>query len=284
MNVSSRLRRIFCTVAIAGMGIGLPAAPVDAARGHHGHHSGGHHGGHRGHSGRSHDGHFGRHHLGHRGRHRFHSPSHHGGFHGRHGGLRFGLDHSSLSLGLGSRGHHRPRSYPHVSGHHDGHASNEHGVGGNRLFEHPTTYPDAARRPAQAAPGREPSLESSGWSLLRSGRPVDALREFANEAPRHPSHGLPKIGYALSTAASGDLERGSLAMRRAMRIDPDAAHYLVLDEELRGRIDQLVKEYDARARLAADYRRSGPEQILTTSDSGRTLCSPPPSDACRPFS
>ena len=55
-----------------------------------------------------------------------------------------------------------------------------------------------------------------------------------------------------STAASGDLERGSFAMRRAMRIDPDALHYLVLDETLRGRIDQLVQEYDARDRTAAD--------------------------------
>ncbi len=95
-------------------------------------------------------------------------------------------------------------------------------------------------------------MESPGWSLLRSGRTVDALREFANEAHRHPSHGLPKIGYALATSASGDLERGSFAMRRAMRIDPNAAHYLVLDEELRGRLDQLVKEYNARGRLAAD--------------------------------
>ncbi len=91
-------------------------------------------------------------------------------------------------------------------------------------------------------------MESHSWSLLRSGRTVAALGEFANEAHRHPSHGLPKIGYALATSASGDLDRGSLAMRRAMRIDPNAAHYVVLDEELRYLLDRLVKEYDARGR------------------------------------
>ena len=207
MNISSRLRRIICTVAIAGTAIVLPSAPADATGGHRVSHHRGHHGG-------LHRGHFGRHHLGHRGE-----------FKGHHGGLRIGLDHRGLSIGLGHgqfSGHHGSRSYPPVSGHHDVHTI------------------------------REPSMESHGWSLLRSGRTVVALPEFANEAHRHPSHGLPKIGYVLATSASGDLARGALAMRRAMRIDPNAAHYVVLDEELRYLLDQLVKEYDARGRTAAE--------------------------------
>ena len=71
----------------------------------------------------------------------------------------------------------------------------------------------------------------------------DALREFANEAPRHPSHGLPKIGYALSTAASGDLRRGVWAMRRALGVDPESIHYMTIDEPLRSRVAQLITRY-----------------------------------------
>ncbi len=221
MNISSRLRRIICTVAIAGTAIVLPSAPADATGGHRGHrvsHDRSHHGG-------LHRGHFGRHQLGHRGHHRFHARGHRGGFKEYHGGLRIGLNNRGLSIGLGHghfSGHHRSRSYPPVSGHHDVHAV------------------------------REPSMESHSWSLLRSGRTVVALGEFANEAHRHPSHGLPKIGYALATSASGDLDRGSLAMRRAMRIDPNAAHYVVLEEELGYLLDRLVKEYDAWGRTAAE--------------------------------
>ena len=48
------------------------------------------------------------------------------------------------------------------------------------------------------------------------------------------------MGYALAIASNGNLERAIWAMRRAFRIDPDALHYLQLDENGHLLIDNLI--------------------------------------------
>ncbi|MCH8846886.1 MAG: hypothetical protein IIC11_09165, partial [Proteobacteria bacterium] len=62
-------------------------------------------------------------------------------------------------------------------------------------------------------------------------------------AESNPKAGIPKVGYALAIAASGDLSRAVWAMRRAFRIDPDSLHYLQLDEANQGIIDTLIDKY-----------------------------------------
>ncbi|MFQ5785191.1 MAG: hypothetical protein ACE5H8_10255, partial [Alphaproteobacteria bacterium] len=74
-----------------------------------------------------------------------------------------------------------------------------------------------------------------------------ALSNFARQANGHPSQGLPKVGYALSAALAGDLGRGVWAMRRALRIDPHAVHYVYIGDTLRPKVEYLVGRYRSRS-------------------------------------
>ncbi len=85
--------------------------------------------------------------------------------------------------------------------------------------------------------------DSTAWNMLSQGQAGSALNIFASEAESNPKAGIPKVGYALATAASGDLSRAVWAMRRAFRIDPDSLHYLLLDEANQGVIDTLIDKY-----------------------------------------
>jgi len=87
------------------------------------------------------------------------------------------------------------------------------------------------------------AINSSGWKTLEQGQYSAALNIFAVESQSHPNSGVPKAGYALATAASGNLDRGVWAMRRAFRIDPDSLHYLHLDEKTHILIDILISQY-----------------------------------------
>lgn len=86
-------------------------------------------------------------------------------------------------------------------------------------------------------------INSSAWQTLSQGQYSDALNVFANEAQSHPNSGVPKAGYALATAATGDLERGVWAMHRAFRIDPDSLHYVKLDKTSHRLLDNLIAQY-----------------------------------------
>ena len=89
------------------------------------------------------------------------------------------------------------------------------------------------------------STETTGWRYMSEGRYQEARRSFARDASRHPRQGMPKVGFALVSAATGDLSQGSWAMRRALRLDAGALHYVVLDGSLRTLIDDLIREFEA---------------------------------------
>ncbi len=83
-----------------------------------------------------------------------------------------------------------------------------------------------------------------GWKLLKEHRPDDALNAFAIEAQEHPTRGMPKVGYALAAAENGQLDRGVWAMRRALRFEPEALHYMNVDKQLQKSIRELIHRYD----------------------------------------
>lgn len=92
--------------------------------------------------------------------------------------------------------------------------------------------------------GSENPMRSPGWSVLAAGNYSGALADFAVEAESNPTRGVPKVGYALSAAAGGDLGRGVSAMRRAFLIDPHSVEYVVIDDRLRPQVEQLVSRYE----------------------------------------
>ena len=83
-----------------------------------------------------------------------------------------------------------------------------------------------------------------GWTLLAGGEQSSALKTFSTQAQNDPKNGTLKVGFALATAETGDLDRGVWAMRRAVRIDPDALHYLTLDKNVQGIVKKLIHRYE----------------------------------------
>ena len=113
----------------------------------------------------------------------------------------------------------------------------------------------------QALFGPEDAPESEmrrrvAWALLGTGRDLAALRQFARLAGRDPGAGGPKIGYALSAARLGDLTNAARAMRRVLRVDPNALAAVPIDSLLRVRLESLRTQYMKRlARF--DHDRDG---------------------------
>ncbi len=150
--------------------------------------------------------------------------SRHGGHHGHHG------YHGYLGYG----GHYRHRGY---SSYYYRYRPYSYYYGSN-------DYSDYSR--SSSATRRRSLEDDKGWSLLAKGKTRRAKSVFVNQANSHPEAGQPKVGYALSSAMLGDLDKGVWAMRRALRTDPKSLHYLTVDEALQPYILDVVERYEAR--------------------------------------
>jgi len=84
----------------------------------------------------------------------------------------------------------------------------------------------------------------NGWTLLGNNQTSAALSDFGRQAQASPSKGAPKVGYALASADLGHLSKGIWAMRRALRIDPHALHYITLDQNLDSKVEQIIHQYE----------------------------------------
>jgi len=87
-------------------------------------------------------------------------------------------------------------------------------------------------------------IDSPGWSYLAQGNFQSAINIFAKDIESYPDAGIPKVGFALASAATGNLTKGVLAMREAFQIDPDSIHYLYFDEKVLAIINDLIEEYE----------------------------------------
>ncbi len=140
-------------------------------------------------------------------------------------------------------------------------------------------HPDSAASTPPAAANTTPAGDGSAvyrgaWASLAEGHYARALAAFVDEASSHPNQGRPKVGYALSAAAGGDLVRGVWAMRRALRIDPNAMHSVTVDGALRHRVEQLIARYVESADYALDdaeatFMLASLYYLLRESDSAR---------------
>ena len=199
--------------------------------------------------------------YGHRGRHRGHHsfnfslhsygyPRHYSPYR-RHGyGYGRGYRHG---YGRGYYGPYYGRSHqPYYRGHYwpsYGHYSQPH-------YSQPT-YTYAAPRPAPPAPVT-PSyypVSDAGWKLLQAGRSIEAMHTFGREAESNPSAAVPKAGYAIAQASSGNYAKGVMAMRRAFEVDPQSIHYVEIDKELAPKMHGLIYAYEGNSNsfLNSDY-------------------------------
>lgn len=67
---------------------------------------------------------------------------------------------------------------------------------------------------------------------------------FAKDIESYPDAGIPRVGFALATAAAGNFTEGVLAMRSAFYVDPDPIHYIYFDEKVLLIIDDLIERYE----------------------------------------
>lgn len=261
MNKISATRAMRFWIASIGMALALVCTGTQAYAGayyggHYSHHGYGYHGyGHRGYGHRGYAYHGSRYYgHGYRG---------HGRYAYRHGYVP-GLIHGVLSIPgtvIGSLfgsydrpyydGPYRDRSYHRRPNYYDGAGPGD------------TTVPPAAHSSDTRTPydsgsrgnGSE-ATHARGWALLADGRYRDARSIFGQEAQSDPRNGGPKVGYALSAAAMGDLDRGAWAMRRALSMDPDALHYLTIDATLRPRLEEIMDRYRDNAYPTVDKANS----------------------------
>ncbi len=228
MKTFTLLRRQFAVIAIYGIlvvGAGVAAPPPVQAGPHFSH-------GHGHHRGYGYGLRFGYHH------HRSH--------YGRYQRYRYGYGHPRHYYRR-SYGYYYPRHRSYYYGYRPPYVQSA------PQYNTPIIYPSYSSADTRGG-DKEHAINGQGWTLLAQGRPSDALLAFGRQAVNNPAKGGPKVGYALAAASTGDLVRGTWAMRRAMRIDSAALHYITLDDALRPRVAELITRY------APELERSGSSQ------------------------
>ena len=183
-----------------------------------------------------------------------------GGHHGSYGHYGHGRYGYSRHYGYSHYGHSRHYGYRRYGGHsyypNKYYRGNYYSYSPSRNYRqysgsYSVTIPENTRvysdsNVYQQSNVKYSGINSSAWQTLGLGQYNGALNVFAEEAQSHPDSGVPKAGYALATAANGDLVRGIWAMRRAFRIDPDSLHYLQLDKKSHILVENLIGQYSSQ--------------------------------------
>lgn len=86
---------------------------------------------------------------------------------------------------------------------------------------------------------------SEGWELIRKDRPEKALDIFRHIAINSPNEGEAKIGYAIAAAQNRQMHDGVVAMRRALKYDPDSLNRVHIDDTLGREIHKLTQNYQS---------------------------------------
>jgi len=165
------------------------------------------------------------------------------------GYLHFGYGHHSYGHHSYSYGHSNPYYGPHNSyyGHSYGHHS--YGYPGYSSYGYVIPFSSDSNYSSQTYSSRtyeRSSATGNGWTLLGNNQASAALTDFGRQAQASPSKGDPKVGYALASADLGRLDKGVWAMRRALRTDPNALHYVTLDPQLDAKVGQIIQQYEKK--------------------------------------
>ncbi len=91
-----------------------------------------------------------------------------------------------------------------------------------------------------------PMTTSAAWKVLADGNYTSARDMFVTEIGADADAGVPKLGFALASAAMGDLETGTWAIKRAFENDPESVSDVVLDGKLRPMVRTLIEKYEIR--------------------------------------
>jgi hypothetical protein len=166
---------------------------------------------------------------------------HHGGYHGYGHSYGHGYSHSYYGL-------HNYYGYGHHGYGHLGHGSYGYGnhYSGFGYATPYSAYNDYSSSSSYRNRTYDRSSSGNGWTLLGNNQASAALTDFGRQAQASPSKGDPKVGYALASADLGRLDKGVWAMRRALRTDPNALHYVSLNPPLDAKVGQIIRQYEKK--------------------------------------
>ena len=120
-----------------------------------------------------------------------------------------------------------------------------------------------------------PTIASTqGWELLANSRISDASSAFAGNINNNVRPGESRVGFAVSSAASGNLDLGVKAMKRAFALNSGEVGSLMFDEKLLPMVEDLTRQYEARMdtgssknddafMLAAMYQMQGDPEMAS---------------------
>lgn len=167
-----------------------------------------------------------------------------------YGHKRHGFSHKSYGFGhkkFGFSHHRHGNSYGSYNSH-----KRSFGHHSSRKFANTASYIYKAGPNEGAAKGN-----INGWTALVENQPDRAISLFSDEFRTHPIAGIPKVGFALAIAKSGNLEKGVWAMRRAFRIDPISLGQLASDTRLHPVIDELLEQYEYESHRKNSQKDTG---------------------------
>jgi len=188
-----------------------------------------------------------------------------GGHHSSHYGGHYGYDHPyGYGYSYPYYGLHSYYGYGHHD-HYDHHSYGYPGYGysnyGHHYYGYSTPYDsDDGYSSGSSYQNRtydrrgSPITTGNGWTLLGNNQASAALTDFGRQAQASPSKGDPKVGFALASADLGQLDKGVWAMRRALRVDPHALHYVVLDQQLNTKLEHIIQQYEQKLAYSSNDR------------------------------
>lgn len=94
-----------------------------------------------------------------------------------------------------------------------------------------------------------PWTMAAAWDLLAEYRD-EAYEAFGCLAEAMPRDGLAAIGLSLSAALLDRHEEAYAAMRRAIRLDPEAANFLPHDDRIQPLLTEAANHYEQQARIS----------------------------------
>jgi hypothetical protein len=93
----------------------------------------------------------------------------------------------------------------------------------------------------------KPVEAGEAWNYLERGDYASAFNAFSSRALSTPTNSVPKLGFGLAAALSGDKITANYALRRAFETDPAAADRVPLTQATRQKLQVLAEAYRQEA-------------------------------------
>jgi hypothetical protein len=108
----------------------------------------------------------------------------------------------------------------------------------------PRTYSAAPDIRAEVAPSRNLAGQNiDAWAALGNYQTGQAIDGFTYQSRQNPNNALPKVGYSLATALTGEYDKAAWVMELALAANVNDLHYFQADANLQLVLDEMLPNY-----------------------------------------